>query len=144
MSRVHRAIGAVLIALVAFATLLIFEKTQVSDPDLRYPIVLLTELAGAIVILLFLARIGIVFVKEKILAVAPGTEEGLRNFSAVLLVTGFSLIACVFGVSLMRPKSGAIEYWPVPIVLVFGGLAGYGTRYLWRVWQVYRRLNRKR
>jgi cytochrome b561 len=102
----------------------------------------LTKTFGVIVLIISVARVAIIFVEEKVRASAPQALEGLRALGGVLFVTIVSLMACVFGMSLMRGKSGFVEYWPLGIVLIFGLLAAYCIRNLWHGWQMYRRMSR--
>jgi hypothetical protein len=140
MSEVQKAVRTALVAAVAASGALLLESVYIADPDLRYPIVLLTKVLGAIVVIILIIRVAWTIAKKKVQTVAPHAEGGLRNLGAVLVVTAASLGGCIFGVSLMRGQSGSIEYWPLSIVLIFGGLAVYGLRYLWREWRMYRRL----
>jgi hypothetical protein len=144
MSEVQRAVRAVLVALLVAAGVLVLENRNIADPDLRYPIVLLSKVLGAIIVVILVVRVPLLIVKRKVLAIAPHAEGGLRNLGTMLLTTTASFGTCAFGVSLMIDKTGSIEYWPLSIVLIFGGLAAYGIRYLWREWQLYRRLSGKR
>jgi hypothetical protein len=144
MSNVRRAAIAALVCALLAAGGVLWGNASISDPDLRYPIVLLTKLIGAIGVTVFIVRAALLIVKGKVLAVVPGSQEGLQNLGTILFLTVVSAMGCVFGVFLMRTKSGAIEYWPLIMVLMFVGLGAFCTRYLWREWQVYRRLSRMR
>lgn len=143
MSLVQRAVGVAVGALLIFAGASFFESTYIADPDLRYPIVLLTRVLGAIVVLLLAVRVALVFTRERVRAVAPNAEQGLRAVGTVLVVTAFSAMGCAFGVSLMIEKSGTVKLWPLGIVSIFGALGAYGTSYLCRAWKMSRRSNRK-
>jgi hypothetical protein len=144
MSEIQRAVRDVLVALLVIGGILLLESRNIADPDLRYPIVLLSKVLGAIIAVLLVVRVPLLIVKRKVIATAPHAERGLRNLGAMLLTTVASIGTCAFGVSLMIDTTGSIEYWPLSIVLIFGGLAAYGLRYLWREWQLYRRLSGKR
>jgi hypothetical protein len=137
---VQRAIGATLIALFISGIALLLEGINIADPDLRYPIVLLTKVLGAIIIFILMVRVALLVVKGKVLTTAPHAYGGIKNLGTVLFVTVASLMACLFGVSLMVEKSGSIAYWPLVIVFIFGGLGAHGSRYLWREWRMYQRL----
>jgi hypothetical protein len=140
MTEVQRAIGATLIALFISGIALLLEGINIADPDLRYPIVLLTKVLGAIIIFILMVRVALLVVKGKVLTTAPHAYGGIKNLGTVLFVTVASLMACLFGVSLMVEKSGSIAYWPLVIVFIFGGLGAHGSRYLWREWRMYQRL----
>jgi hypothetical protein len=143
MTELQRAIWAVLVAVLTAGGALLLESINIADPDLRYPIVLLTKVLGAIGVIILTVRVALIFVKGKVLTTAPYAFGGIKNLGTVLLVTVASLMACIFGVSLMVEKSGSIEYWPLVIVLIFGGLGAHGSRYLWREWRMYRGLRGK-
>ncbi len=139
MSEVQKAVRTVLVALVIAARALVLESIYIVEQDLRYAILLLTKVLGAIVVIILTTRVPLTIIRQKG-SIAPHAEGGLRNLGRVLLLTAASLGGCVFGVSLMREQFGSIEYWPLSIVLIFGGLAVYGLRYLWREWRMYRPL----
>jgi hypothetical protein len=141
---VQRAAIAVVVALLVAAVALLVESNYITDPDLRYPIVLLTKIVGVISVIILAARVAIAFVKKRMSPNGAAVHEGLRNLGSILFLTIASTLGCVFGVWQLRGHSGAIELWPLVIVLVFGGLAAFGMRYLWREWQLYRRLSAKR
>lgn len=144
MRAVGRAVRDAIVVVAVFAGALLLEHGYITDADLRYPVVLLTALLGAILAVILVVRVPWVFAKEKVRAISPGAAAGLKSLGGMLLVTLASLGGCVFGVTLMRPRPGVIEYWPLGIVLVFGGLALNGMRYLRREWQMYQRLSNRR
>ena len=144
MRAVGRAVRDAVVVVVVFACAALLEHGYIMDPDLRYPVILLTTLLGAILAVILVVRVPWVFVRENVRAISPGAEQGLKSLGGMLFVTMASLGGCVFGVSLMRPRPGVIEYWPLSIVLVFGGLALNGMRYLRREWQMYKRLSKRR
>ncbi len=143
MKEVQRAILAALAAALVAGAALFLESIYIVDLDLRYPIVLLTKLVSAIIIIILMVRAGLLVVKGKVLTTAPQAYGGIKNLLTVLFVTLASLVACIFGISLMVEKAGSIQYWPLLIVLIFGGLGAHGSRYLWREWRMYRGLRDK-
>ena len=144
MNAMQRAVGAVPVALAVFAGTYLLETAYIADQDLQYPVVLLTKVLGTIIVLILVMRVVLLFIRERVRAVVPHAEEGLRALGKVALVAAFSIIGCVFGVTLMINKPGAIQFWPLGIVLVFAGLCAYCTSYIWRVWKMSRRSSGKR
>ena len=144
MSVVQRAVLAALVALLVFGGVLFLENVHIADPDLRYPIVLLTKILGAIIMLILVVRVALIAIRQKVRLIAPHAQEGLKALGTVLIVTAFALVGYVFGVSLMINRSGAMDFWSLAIVLICGGLGAYGTSYLWREWRLYRRWRRDR
>lgn len=138
-----RAIWTAVVAFLVFLAALLLENAYITDPDLRYPIALLTRMLGVIIVLLLSIRVALVFTREKVRAVAPKAEEGLRAVGTVSVITAFSLTGCIFGVSLMVDGSGSIQLWPLGIVLIFGALGAYCTSYLRRTWKEFQRLKEK-
>jgi hypothetical protein len=138
VTEVQKAVRTALATTVVTAGALIAETIWIADPDLRYPIVLLTKILGILLGVIFVARVLILIVKEKVLATAPHANARIRNLGRVMFVTAASLMGCVFGVSILRDKSGVIEYVPLGFALIFGGIAAFGLRYLWREWITYR------
>jgi uncharacterized membrane protein len=120
------------------------ENIHISDPDLLYPIVLLTKILGVIVMLILVVRVALIVMRQRVRLIAAHAQEGLKALGTVIIVTAFALIGCVFGVSLMINRSGAMDFWSLAIVLICGGLGSYGTSYLWRAWIMYRRVSGKR
>jgi hypothetical protein len=143
MTVVQRAVGIVVVSVVLVVGTLLLESHFIADPDLRYPIVLLTKVLGLIVVVIFIARAVFGIAKAKVLAAAPEAHGGFRNFGTALLLTMASVGGCAFGISLMLDRPGVIEYWPLGIVVVFGGFTALGLGYLLREWQIYRRFRRK-
>jgi hypothetical protein len=139
MSEVQKAVRTALVATVVTAGALVAETIWIADPDLRYPIVLLTKILGIIIGVIFIARVLLLVVKEKVLATAPHAYARIQNLGKVMFATAASLMGCAFGASILRDKSGVIEYVPLGIALIFGGMAALGLRYLWREWITYRR-----
>ena len=137
------AVRALLVAVVAFAGALLLETIYIADAGLRYPIVLLTKVLGAIVVAILTARMVLLIVKERVRKVAPQAQAGLRKLGAVLFVTLASAAGGVFGV-LSMSRSDITELWPPTIVLVLLALATYGVTYLWREWRLYRSWRRDR
>lgn len=138
------AVEAALVAVLVAVGALSWENINIVDPDLLYPVVLLTKVLGAIIVIVLLVRVALLIVKGKVLTTAPHAYGAIRNLGTVLLITVVSVMACVVGVFLMVKKTGSIEYWPLVIVLIFGGLGAHGSRYLWREWRMYRRLRGNR
>ena len=103
------------------------------------------KVSAVILVVILSIRVPLVAAKNSILKVAPIAYEGIRNFGRVLLVTAFSLVGCVFGASLWIEKAPTTKD-PVPIgmLLIFGTLATFGLRYLWREWRTYQRLRSRR
>jgi hypothetical protein len=144
VSSVQRAVLVAVIALLVFGSALFLENTHIADSDLRYPIVLLTKILGAIIMLILVVRVALIVMRQRLRLIAPHAEDGFRSLGAVLIVTAFAIIGCTFGVSLMLTRSGAIDFWYLAIVLICGGLGAYGTSHLWRAWTKFRRLSRER
>jgi hypothetical protein len=144
VSLVQRAVLVALITLLVFGGVLFLENIHIADPDLRYPIVLLTEILGAIIMLILVVRVALIVIRLRVRLIAPHAQAGLKALGTVLIVTAFALIGCVFGVSLMINRSGAMDFWSLAVVLICGGLGSYGTSYLWRAWITYRRVSGKR
>jgi hypothetical protein len=143
MGKVQRALAIAFAFVVVSSAAVIYANASLADPDLRYPVVLLTKLAGGLGAVFFLGRAAVLFVKLRVLARAPGAAQGLQTLLGMLAMAVGSAMSCILGASLMVTKSGALTYWPLPIVLVFGGLGAFSTRYLWREWQTHRRLGSK-
>jgi hypothetical protein len=140
---VRQAVTAAVVAVFVTAGALFLENIYIADTDLRYPIMLLTKVLGAIVVIILAVRVGLLLVKEQVRKVAPQAQGGLQKLGAVLFVTLVSVLGGVFGV-LSMSKSDVIELWPPAIVLVLFGLAAYGITYLWREWRLYRSWRRDR
>jgi len=143
VTAVKRAVGAAVAAVLVSVCALILEHAYIADPDLRYPVVLLTGILGAIITLILVIRVPWVVMRERVRAAAPQAEQGLRAVGTLLVVTIFAFMGLVFGVSLMRGRSGSIQFWPLGIVLMFGGLGVYASSGLWRLWKAYRQLSGK-
>lgn len=143
MNTVQRAVGAALVALIAFAGAMLLENSYVADPELRYPILLLTGILGAIITFILVVRVALAFIRGRVRNVAPQAEASLRPLGTFTIVTAFSAMGLVFGISLMVSQSGATQFWPLGIVLAFGGLGAYSTSHLWWAWKMYRRFKDK-
>ena len=139
MSKVQWALAIALAFVVVSSAGVHYANAYIADPDLRYPVILLTKLTGGLGSVFFLGRAAVLFGTIRVLARAPGVEPGLQTLLGMIAVAVSSAIACITGASFMVTKSGAIAYWSLPIVLVFGVLGAFSTRYLWREWQMYRR-----
>jgi hypothetical protein len=139
----QRAVGAAFVALLFFAVALLLEDAYITDSDLRYPIVLLTEVLGSIIMLILTIRLAMVFIRRTMRATDVRAEESIRAIGTVLLVTLFSLVGLAFGIFLIFERVGTIQLWPLGIVLIFGALGAYGTSNLWGAWKEYRRLSGK-
>jgi hypothetical protein len=138
------ALGAIFAAIFG-AAIIFFESRYISDSDLRYPVVLLTKVSGAILVVILGIRVPLIATRNSILKVAPNAHEGIRNFGRVLLVTVFSSVGFVFGATLWIEKtSTTTDYLPIGMLLFFGTLATLGLRYLLREWRRYQRLRPRR
>jgi hypothetical protein len=143
MRKVQWALGIAFAFVIVSTAAVLYSNASIADADLRYPIVLLSKLIGGLGAVFFLGRAAVLFVKLRVLARSPRTEQGLQTLLGMLAIAVASGIACVLGAFLMASHSRPIRYWPLPIVLVFGVLGALSTRYLWREWQMYRRLRHK-
>jgi len=128
----------VLVAVLVAVGALLLENIYIADTDLRYPIVLLTKVLGAIVVVILISRVVLRTAKDRLQKVAPQAQDALGKLGAVLFLTLASLIGGAFGL-LSMGKSDVAELWPPAIVLVLFGLSAYGMTYLWREWRLYRR-----
>jgi len=145
LTDVQKALLTAVFAAICSAATLFLETRFITDLDLRYPVVLLTKVSAVILVVVLSIRVPLLAAKNRMLKAAPNAQEGIRNFGRVLLVTAFSLVGCVFGVSLWIEKAPTTQD-PVPIgmLLIFGTLAAFGLRYLWREWRAYQRLSSRR
>jgi predicted ABC-type sugar transport system permease subunit len=121
----------------------LYADHSIADPALRYPVTLVTKLAGGLGAAFFFGRAAVLSVKRRVLARAPAAGTAFHTVTGSLALAAMSAIACAFGVALMVTQSRKIQLWPLPIVLIFGMLGAISTRNLWRVWQIYRAVRRK-
>ena len=141
MTTIRRDAIAAIVATSIAAGALFCERIFIPDPDLRYPIVLLTKTLAIIVCAILIARVLVSIVKEKVRTETPQAHSGLVNLGKLALLTGASLVGFAFGVFLVIGKAGSIEYWPLGIVLMFGVLTGYCVKHLWSGYKAYRKFH---